>query len=262
MLNTYQAQTQQNPHQELEKALALYPEQVFLKPIANVNAVIQTHASFQGKRDKHLSASDIWQGEKSKAERPSSFTQSIVAASIVPGTRKQTPYGETFDRVSIQPSWMTGKLVIVKEETHVDNLQRKVVFLGRAVEVTQAKKYLIDALLEEHFVHHSNKTIDLFKQMNKSEASTFLVDNFESLFASEKPALFHVEHGIIGEEHEPHETWRLVRLAPCPKDSAERAVVDAIREKIASFISVALYSQTIKERDVLAEKKTNSSKVV
>jgi hypothetical protein len=251
MLKLFENLKTENPHHVFNKALDTHSDQVFMLTPTNVNQIIQTHDAFQDKRDQHLTVSQIWQGEKWKAERPQMFTTAIVAAAMIPQTRQTTAYGEVYDRVSIQPSWLTGDLIIVKEETHIDNLQNKVLFLGKPVDVAEAKEYLVEALLDEHFVFHSDKTVDLFKDMERETATQFLNRDFENMFADEQVPLFHVEHGVTGDEYDPIETWKLVRIAPTPQSEAEQVAVMSLREKIGSSANVRMYAQTMNELEAL-----------
>jgi hypothetical protein len=245
LLHAFKTQETDNPHQIFELALKNHPDQIYSKKAIDVNHAIQTHPLLKDVKDKHLSVAQLWEGEKNKGKRPQDYTDVIVAAAIVPGSYQKTPYGERYDRVSIQPSWLTKKLVIVKEETHADELQKKMIFLGKEVDIKQYKDFLIFDLLEEHFTHHSPKTKDILGSMNKEEASRYLQEQFENLFATEKPPLFHVIHGVKGEEDVPYETWDLVRLAPMPQTSEELNEVNILKEKISNSVSTRLYIQTL-----------------
>lgn len=246
LLHAFKAQTTLDPHKIFAQALQAHPDQVFSKNATNVNNALKTHKLLEHVKDKHLTMSQLWQGEKWKGERPQDYTHAIVAAAVIPGTFRKTAYGEVYDRVSIQPSWLTGQLVVVKEETHADDLQKKMVFLGRKVaDMLEAKNLLINALLEEHFSNHSSKTQQIFGNMTQEQAVEFLNKDFEKMFLSEQPALFHVEHGLQGTEEEPFETWNLVRLAASPKSEAEIKEVGSLKEMIANSISTKLYTQTI-----------------
>lgn len=245
LLHAFTTQTTSDPHKIFATALKEHPEQVFSKRPINVNQAMQTHPSLESVRNKHLTVSQLWQGEKSKGMRPQDYTNTIVASAVLPGSYRKTPYGETYDRVSIQPSWLSGQLVIVKEETHADDIQHKMVFLGRAVDISQARSLLIAALLDEHFVQRSSKTQNILGNMTLEQATVYLNNEFENLFLREQPPLFHVEHGVQGEENEPIETWNLVRLAPMPQTQLEIKAVADLKEMIANSISSRLYIQTI-----------------
>ncbi len=246
LLATFKAQTTTDPHKILATALQAYAEQVFTKIPTDVNKALQTHSALVDYKDKQLTISQLWQGEKWKGERPQDYTHAIVAAAVIPGSYRKTAYGETYDRLSIQPSWLSGQLVIVKEETHADDVQKKMIFLGKEItDLPQAKQLLINALLEEHFTQHSAKTEKILGSMQKAQAQGFLNDHFEKLFLNEQPPLFHVEHGIQGEEDTPIETWKLVRLAPPAKTIADIKAVADLKERIANAISSKLYMQTL-----------------
>lgn len=245
LLHAFSQKTSSDPHQIFAQALKEHPEQVFVKTPTNVNHAIQTQNVFESIRDQHMTLSKLWQGEKSKGERPQDYTNTIVAAAVIPGTHRETTYGQTYDRVSIQPSWLGKHLVVVKEEVHVDDCQKKMVFLGKTVDIAIAKKLLIDALLNEHFAHHSSKTQQIFKNLTIEQATEYLNKEFENHFCRELQPLFHVEHGILGTEDEPFETWKLVRLAPAPLTTAEVIATQELREFIAKSISTKLYTQTL-----------------
>lgn len=246
LLPTFKAQTTADPHKIFAAALQAHPQQVFSKMPTDVNKALQTHNALVDYKDKRLTSSQLWQGEKWKGERPQDYTHAIVAAAVIPGSYRKTAYGETYDRLSIQPSWLSGQLVIVKEETHADDIQKKMVFLGKEiVDLPEAKHLLINALLEEHFNQHSAKTERILGNRNNEQARKFLNEHFEKLFLNEQPSLFHVEHGIQGAEDAPIETWKLVRLAPPPKTLAEIKAVADLQEMIANSISSKLYMQTL-----------------
>lgn len=255
MLYMYDSNKAENPHQIFKEALANNIQQTYMLNPTKVNQIIQTHVAFLDARDQHLTVSQTWQGLQWKANRPHLFTSAIVAAVVIPESRQKTAYGETFDRVSIQPSWLTGNLIIVKEETHIDKIQNKVVFLGKPIDVAEAKEYLINALLDEHFIHHSPKTVCLFNEMDLQNATHFLNIQFENLFTNEQAPLFHVEHGVIGEENDPIETWKLVRLTGAPESELEQSAVENLRTMIANSPNVRMYQQTIKEMAQVEKKK-------
>lgn len=230
-------------HLIFEQAKLGNSTQIYSKNPTNVNAAIQTHQALTPYSDKTLTASQIWEGLKLKGKSPQIFTYPIVVAAVIEGSRQQTNYGEKYDRVSLQPSWVTGNIVVVKEETYADDNERKMVFLGRDVDIVEAKAHLIPAILED-INSGSEKAINLIPQdIPKEQIGSYLNDNFENLFCQERPALFHVQHGIIGEEDMPFETWDLVRLAQNNPDQVE--IYEELRKMIGSSISVKLYAETI-----------------
>lgn len=255
MLSTFHRQRNEHliqpfiltPQKEFETALENHPTQVFAKKTGLISLVLQTHEAFQGIKEAHLNADEAWQGLKLKAEFPHIFTNSIVAAAVIEGSRRQTPYGEVFNRVSVQPDWLTDNLVLVKEETHIDNEKKQITFLGRPLDIEEAKQLLVPQLLDEMFDKKSEKALKvLSKEMSQSEALDYFTSHFETHFAKENPPLFHVQQGIIGEMGNPQETWVLVRLDNAPKTLEEQKANLQLKEQIASFISWKLYLETLK----------------
>lgn len=245
-----QAQNASNPHFALQTAMFEYADQVYSKKPTDVNHTIQTHPDLIKWKNKHLSGSQIWEGEKLKGKAPQIFTYPIVACAVVGDSIRKTAYGEMFSRVSIQPSWTTGNLVIVKEETHVDEHERKVIFLGRPVDIAEAKAHLIPAILND-IAAGSEKAKKLIPESHLQEAKLYLESHFESLFCKEQPSLFHVQHGIIGTEDKPFETWDLVRLTQ--SNPSEAKVYEQLRDKINTFISTKLYNETFNHLKITRE---------
>lgn len=251
----YQAYTTNlNPHQEFAASVLQNPTQLYCIIPSQVNEMFRLHPDMAHMRDKQLTKLDLWEGMKMKGKEPHCFTNAIVAAALVKDSLKTTPYGEVYERYSIQPSWMTGKLVIVKEDTHADDLKKTMLFLGRAVDVNEAKACLIPSLLDE-MAKGSQKARSIFlNEMsadaaqrlfgNRQQAEQYLNEHFERLFLSEKPALFHVEHAATGkQEHKPVETWKLVRLAPSLE--SEKEVYGKLRNRVYHMVSTKLYQETI-----------------
>ncbi|MBN9287545.1 MAG: hypothetical protein BGO43_04360 [Gammaproteobacteria bacterium 39-13] len=231
---------------EFQVAIEKHPEQVFAKRTTDVNAVLQTHDAFKDFKDPKFDAQEVWQGLKFKAEQPHIYTIPIVAAAVIESSRRKTSYGEVFDRVSLQPSWTTNALVLVKEETHIDEKQKKVTFLGRPLDIEEAKQLLIPELISEMFDKKSEKALKILPHsMNETEALDYLSKHFEALFTKERPASFHVQHGITGYEDKPQETWVLVRLTEAPITFEEQQANLQLKEKIASSISWKLYLETL-----------------
>lgn len=239
------------PHNEFALAVEKYADQFYgMTQLADVNSVIQNHEAFTEMRDRRMTASLLWEGEKSKGKLPHIYTNPIVTCAVIEETIQSTTYGATFNRLSIQPSWITGKLVIVKEETHQDNQERKMVFLGRTVDINEAKRHLIPALLKD-IALGATKVLALFPESvlaDKTNLASYIDDNFESLFYQEKPALFHVEHSVVGEEDKPFENWKLVRLAT--SNASEQMAYDELRIKVDSP-SIRLYMETLKRNPLI-----------
>lgn len=247
MLNQYEfnlAKMSANPHIEFSSATLSYADQVYSKNPTDVNAAIQTHPELQKWNDRSLTVSQQWEGEKLKGKAPQVFTNPIVVAAVIEDSIRQTAYGEVYNRLSIQPSWVTGNLVVVKEETHADDLEQKMIFLGREFDVIEAKLHLIPAILKDIALGSEKAKKLVPEALSEDEARHYLESNFESLFCSERPALFHVRHGVVERDDKPFETWDLVRLIP--SDPAQAEIYRQLRENIASSISVKLYDETLK----------------
>lgn len=250
MLNQYNLSSLKvsaNPHLEFANATDSYPDQVYSKNPTDVNAAIQTHVDLQRWSDRSLTAVQLWEGEKLKGKAPQVFTNPIVVAVVLEDSVKQTPYGEVYTRLSIQPSWITGNLVVVKEETHADDYAQKMLFLGREVDINEAKLHLIPVILKD-IALGSDKAKKLIPEgFSEGEAKGYLEDNFESLFCNEHPALFHVCHGVVEKEEKVYETWDLVRLASSDPDHNE--IYQELRNNIYTSISAKLYDETFKHAE-------------
>lgn len=192
---------------EFDEAYKDYAKQAFSAPELAINPLFNIK-EFELYGFKGLSQSQAWEGEKLKAHRPQLFVPVIQAAGLIPNTYRKTEYGETFDRVSIQPNWQTGKLSIVKEEVHVIEAQRRILFLGRPV--------------------------------NRSEAKQVLGD-FDDAYFENQGSLFHVEHGLAGEEDRPINTWRLVILDRAVSSQA----IDKINQTVQNADFKYMYSKVM-----------------
>ncbi|MBS0286348.1 MAG: hypothetical protein JSR17_03580 [Proteobacteria bacterium] len=256
LYNTKRAQAkavQNTPaHQaEYERALAEFADQIYSKAATNVNAAFKTHPELKDVKDRTLTGKMLLEGERLKGHLPQHFTKTIIA-SVDTEPTKLTAYGEAYSRYCIQPNWVTGNLVVVKEEIHFDAIQQRVFFFGRPVDKDIARQVLIPALIDELSQGTPNAT-KAFAHLPKGEnLKQYLENNFDALFLSETPPLFHVTHGISGEEDSPFETWELVRLERSQPQLKE--AYQALRERIASSVSTRLYEQTINHFD---EKKRN-----
>lgn len=242
---------------EFQSALSAHKEQVFNLIPQNVNEALKSNEAFAQFDHPYLTQSQLWQGEKDKGKMPHIYTNPIVVSAVVESTLEKTSYGERYDRISIQPSWITGNLVIVREETHANDLTQRMTFLGRPVDLKQAKNLLLPRIIDEIYRQNSEKAKRLLPfEMDQASAVEYLNQHFEEMFSIESPALFHVQHGVAGDEENPQELWTLVRLAPAP-DEKEKAIVDKLREKIENSPSIKLYLETLKALEKPSNKLKN-----
>ncbi len=199
---------------EFESKRLKYPSQVFAKKEENINSLLKDNEEAISLEKISLTKEEAWQGLKWKAETPEKYIP-VKESIIVPDSRKLTEYGESFIRLSIQPSFATGNLVVVKEDIHIDENEKRIYFLGREVDVEQAKKYL--------------------QQIDDS-------------MLLEKPALFHVEHAVKGSDDTPIATWKMVRLSDIDSQDEEEAQrILGIKNLVASFTGTKIYLQTIRQ---------------
>lgn len=139
--------------------------------------------------------------------------------------------------------------MIVKEQVHRIDAEHKMIFFGIERDIQEAKKYLIEALLKEHFEDHSPKTKHLLEDFpDKFTAKAYLIDHFEDLFTHYHPPLFHVAHGVEGNENHPIETWTLVRIAPSPQNALEAQKLSELREKIENGSNIPLYLRSLEAK--------------
>jgi len=145
-----------------------------LNPV-NINYVLKSQ--YKCASQCQMTKSQLWDMEVKKAYRPDLFIPSVVK----PGTalawgRARHEHIETFIRVSEQKLWLDpSKFALVIEHVHIDHRAQLVTFIGES----RAKS-------EKH--------------------GYFEIDDAQPLF--------HVQHGVIGDENAPENTWRIVHLSP------------------------------------------------
>jgi hypothetical protein len=236
------------PTQEFEFALTAHPLQQMPKDPVFVNELLATLPEERKAQLKKtlLTKSELWEGLIEKAYRPHDFTSNIVASVKLPTTLIQNPGVTSFERLSVQPCWITNRLIFVKEETHVFHQAKKVLFLGREVSLDEAKQYLFEPFLEQVFNKKPGEQVAFNgMKMNVIEARQYYTHRFASEFDPGKTPLFHVEHAAVGEENNPVETWRFVRLAIYPSDPLEQAKVEELRKNMAEKRGTIVYERTI-----------------
>lgn len=187
---------------EFEAAMKNFAEQSIItcpytiNPIKNSEQVIGD-----------ISFEEAWALEINKAKHVHEYLDSITFSMIIPGTERKTSYGQAFNRISIQPAWLDGRLAIVKEEVHIFENEHRIVFYGRPVNLEEAKK-------------HMGRYFD------------------NQLIRANIP-LFHVEHGLQGTAENPINTWRMVFVDQ--KISPEK--IAAVKSIIAGLDWNGLYAK-------------------
>jgi hypothetical protein len=239
-----------SPSDEFNQAITNPEVGLFPQRDTDINELLSHHEAFPA--NARLTAEEAWFGEMQKSERPELFTHGIVASCILPSSIVESENHKAFFRLSLQPSWVTGRYVVVKEETHVLKNERKVLFLGREVNAEEAITHLLPAILSQAPLQKVLNTQEpRLGDMTSEQRESYIKENFNSLFLSEKPALFHVAHGIQGAEEKPIETWLLVRLAQAV-NSTEQQVLENLKTRIEQGKNIRMYQQTLQE---LADKK-------
>lgn len=127
---------------------------------------------------RDLSFDEAFALEINKAKRVHEYLDAIPFSMIIPKTEQKTSYGQTFNRLSIQPAWLDGQLTIVKEEVHILENEHRIIFYGREV--------------------------------IKKEAQRHMGTHFDRQLISAHAPLFHVEHGLQGTTENPLNTWKMV----------------------------------------------------
>ncbi|MBA2654055.1 MAG: DUF1857 family protein [Gammaproteobacteria bacterium] len=198
---------------DYENAEAKYLAQIFRR-VEDINFVLQKNADANPFDKSSLTKNEAWRGFKWKAETPHKYIP-VTETAIIPDSQKLTSYGESFTRLTIQPSFVTGKYVVVKEDIHIFEKANRILFLGVEVDPLEAEQYLL---------------------------------GFKPELLTEKPALFHVEHAITGTEEQPIATWQMIRLCDRPlTDPDEAETVKKIRDLISGNTGIRIYMQTIKQ---------------
>jgi len=209
---------------EFERVRIRYAQQEYIMPNDDINHLLTNNDEAKQLGRPQLSKAEAWQGLKWKAEKPENYIP-VKESVIVPDSRKPTEYGETFTRLTVQPSFATGELVLVKEDIHIYEKEKKIFFLGREVDLVEAKKYL--------------------KQANEN-------------MLIEKPALFNVEHAVAGSDEMPIATWRMVRLSDVdPNEENEAKRILRIRNLVESDKGATIYLQTIRQLNSEAVARVN-----
>lgn len=118
----------------------------------------------------------LWDMEVKKASRPDLFIPTVVKAGTAVSWGNQSVDNiDTFIRVSEQKLWLKPSMRgTVIENVHVDHHLHKVTFIG--------------------------------------ELTTTSPD-YGTFQASTEQDIFHVQHGVIGEENNPLNTWKIVHLS-------------------------------------------------
>jgi len=143
-----------------------------LEPI-NVNKVLREH--YTCPFPFTMTKSQLWDMEIKKAARPDLFIPSVIKnGSAVSWGKVAVNDIDTFIRVSEQRLWLDAEQYgTIIENVHVNHLAQVVTFIGES-------------------------------KTNSNEYGEFVTSNNQ--------AIFHVQHGVIGEEDNPLNTWKIVHL--------------------------------------------------
>ncbi|BBN80332.1 hypothetical protein PA25_03170 [Pseudoalteromonas sp. A25] len=146
--------------------------QIELDPV-DINAVIKDHYSHPGQFS--MTKTQLWDMEVKKASRPDLFIPSVIKrGSAAAWGFKTQGNSETFTRVSEQRLWLDNtQYGVVIEHVHIDHDTKLVTFIGEL-------------------------------QVNSDEYGHFIVDGAQPIF--------HVQHGVVGDENSPINTWKIVHL--------------------------------------------------
>jgi len=143
-----------------------------LEPI-DVNKVLREHYTCASSLT--MTKSQLWDMEIQKAARPDLFIPSVIkSGSAVSWGKVSVNNIDTFIRVSEQRLWLDAEQYgTIIENVHVDHIAQVVTFIG------------------------------------ESKASS---NEYGEFITSNEQAIFHVQHGVIGEEDNPLNTWKIVHL--------------------------------------------------
>ena len=143
-----------------------------LAPV-DVNRILRQH--YRCTPELQMTKSQIWDMEIKKASRPDLFIPSVIRSnSAVSCGNMEKGNIETFIRVSEQRLWLdASQYGTVIEDVHIDHNTKTVTFIGEP-------------------------------KINSKEHGDFVT--------TEEQSLFHVQHGVVGEEDQPLNTWKIVHL--------------------------------------------------
>ncbi|MDT0593734.1 hypothetical protein [Glaciecola petra] len=150
-----------------------------LQPLDVNRVIVNDYPSVEG---LSLTRTQLWEMEVKKAARPDLFISSVVKEGTARAWGRQIlKNGDVvFIRVSEQRLWL------------------------------QPQSY--GTVIEACYLNHSNQQVT-FIGLPKVED-----DAGQVLYATQKQPLFHVTHGVSGEEKQPLNTWRIVHLENDPND--------------------------------------------
>lgn len=204
---------------EFEQSVRQYAQQVYPMKPHYINEDLENNEEAKKLGKTSLTKDEAFQGLKWKAEAPLKYIPAIESA-LVDGSRRPTAYGETFTRLTIQPDFVTGKQIFVKENIHIYEMEKKIIFLGCEVNIEEAKHYLKKS--EENHVEENMK--------------------------SHKPTLFNVEHAITGTDKAPIATWKMIRINDANfLEPAEAERIEKLRAFIQSIPGTHISLQTIRQ---------------
>ncbi|WP_417657181.1 hypothetical protein [Pseudidiomarina aestuarii] len=149
----------------------------------DVNQVLAR--SYRSTPSLSMTKTQLWDMETHKASRPDLFIPSVIkAGSAASWGYSRNGKADLFTRVSKQRLWLDDSFYgTVIESVRVDHTAKVVTFIGEA-------------------------------HANSPEHGEFN--------ATDKQPLFHVQHGVIGDEHNPQNTWKIVHLTSKNRSALER----------------------------------------
>jgi len=143
-----------------------------LDPV-DVNKVLREH--YRCTPELHMTKKQLWDMEIKKASRPDLFIPSVIMSNSAVSWGNITNGSiDTFIRVSDQRLWLnTEQYGTVIENVHIDHNTKTVTFIGEPK--TKSKQH-------------------------------------GDFFTNVGQPIFHVQHGVTGEEEKPLNTWKIVHL--------------------------------------------------
>jgi len=171
-----------NHLEEFNKAWASNENiQIELDPI-NINKILDE--KYKVEPGFRMTKSQLWDMEVRKAARPDIFIPSVIKdGSAAAWNRTKKGDIETLIRVSEQCLWLNEEQFgVVIENVYIDHQNQTITFIGEVA-------------------------------INSEEG--------ELLSSGTIQPIFHVQHGVVGNENEPLNTWRIVHLSSQDKEALQ-----------------------------------------
>jgi hypothetical protein len=166
-------------------------------PPLDVNAMLQQDYSLS--EPVRLTRSLLWDADEKKAWDPCRYIPHVVREGQSWGRTTLTEGDQRFLRASQQRGWKGDAYGQVLEEVYLSPREYRILFLGRAVLVSE---------------------------------------DGGALRAGGHQPLFHVEHSVGGTETQPLNLWRIVHLTQEKDDALAQRQVTAMAEVLRQFIAV------------------------